>query len=238
MALGRMGETVPELAAINVTDDLRHELQHRLYRPPQWVVADEVQVPTPCGSAKRFLDAVAIDLGSTGEMHGFELKVSRNDWRNEIRKPEKWLGAAEIVDRYWLVAGCTRIYKDDEVPESWGIIAPDGDGRLTIMRPAPRLTPHQDPPAPWPRHIIQNVLARTVAKDLNARFASKLEKDAEARGYKRGFNAGQRRVKPPVVRTPRAAPARPASISATEPRKRRYDPARANLDDGLPLDLP
>lgn len=55
----------------------------------------------------RTADVLALGLWPSrgNELHGFEVKVSRADWRKELAQPEKAEGWCQIVDRWWIVKG-------------------------------------------------------------------------------------------------------------------------------------
>src|SRR5438876_1169784 len=73
-------------------------------------------------------DALAMSLWpSRGlELHGFEIKASRADWRTELRNPETADEIATRCDRWWIVAGSADIVTDGELPPTWGLLVPLG----------------------------------------------------------------------------------------------------------------
>lgn len=65
---------------------------------------------------------------------GVEIKVTKTDWRKELRDPDK----SEDVRRfckYWYVASPSGIVPEGEVPEDWGLIYVRADG-AQIVKPA------------------------------------------------------------------------------------------------------
>jgi hypothetical protein len=69
-------------------------------------------------------------------LHGIEVKVSRSDWRTELKNPQK----AEAVARYcdfWWVAAPKGVVPVAEVPAGWGLIEFDGK-RWSHAKPAPK----------------------------------------------------------------------------------------------------
>lgn len=197
-----------------------------LYQPPEWAVTTEVQVPRGAGRL-RFIDVIALNtFGKGHEAHGFEVKVSRADWLDEVKKPDKARPGMEHVDKWFLVAGSPDLFRDGEVPKEWGIITPDANGKLIVIRPASYLRKRGPAEDPWPRDFMANILNRFTAGIVPANgLIHRVQREAEEKGYKKGYNAAKERKAP----TQRAAP---------EERKLRYDPARYNFDDGIPLDLP
>ena len=75
------------------------------YAAPEWAILFEVADRTGTGASRR-VDAVAMNFyPSRGlEVHGFEIKVSRSDWRRELVDPAKAEANFGACDRRWLVA--------------------------------------------------------------------------------------------------------------------------------------
>jgi hypothetical protein len=113
-------------------DDLIARLSAR-HRPPEWAFFQ--QVPSSTGGAgSRTADAVAMNLWpSRGlEVHGFEVKISRNDWLRELKAPAKADEIAGYCDRFWLVVADATIVHPGELPATWGLLGPRGDGLVTV----------------------------------------------------------------------------------------------------------
>ncbi len=204
------------------TAALIQALETQRYQPPKWLGATEVQLADRDGL--RFVDYAAVDLtGSHPELHGIEVKISRNDWRNELKKPNKSRAATGAVDRYYLLAGSRDVFQAREVPAHWGILVMR-DGVIEEARPAPLLIPRSEAGA-WERPVMTAFLRRVLA-DGNRQRATIAEVDraAEARGYRKGLNAGRRRGATAMARSGET--------------KLKHNPGRYNLDDGIPLDLP
>ncbi len=202
------------------TTSLIQALEEQRYAPPKWLGATEVQLSDKDGL--RFMDYAAVDLtGAHPEMHGIEVKISRNDWRNELKKPEKSRAATGAVDRYYLLAGSRDVFQAHEVPEHWGILVMR-DGVIEEARPAPLLIPRGD--ASWARPMMAAFLRRVLAQgDRQKAILAEVDRAAEARGYRKGLNAGRRR----------------SAVTARSGETRlKHNPGRYNLDDGIPLDLP
>lgn len=89
----------------------------------------------------RYADAMAMatwpSLGF--ELHGFEIKTSRNDFLNELRDPDKSNQIKRYCDKWWLVVADREIIRLGGVPDDWGILAPSA-GKLRVIKQAPRLT--------------------------------------------------------------------------------------------------
>lgn len=89
----------------------------------------------------RHADAVAIGIWpSTGhQVHGFEVKVSRTDFLNEMKDPSKSQAIFRFCHR-WSLATPPGLVKVDELPPNWGLVTFDGKCLRTVKK-APLLTP-------------------------------------------------------------------------------------------------
>lgn len=88
---------------------------------------------------KSYADAVAMGVWpSTGhEIHGFEVKVSRSDFLNEMKNPAKAMPIMQYCHRWSLVCPANMV-KLDEVPSTWGVYW-FRDGAIRKARQAPIL---------------------------------------------------------------------------------------------------
>ena len=145
--------------------DLLAALRAR-YAPPEWYLVSEVANATGYLGKGRstYVDALALSAypsGETGaELHGFELKVSRGDWRAELKDPGKADQVRRFCDRWWLVvpAPADAILEDGELPPGWGLMVV-GKGKAVAKVKAPRLhTPHERPPLP--RGFVASMVRR------------------------------------------------------------------------------
>jgi hypothetical protein len=96
------------------------------------------QVANGTGGAKsRTADALVMSLWpSRGlDLIGFEIKVSRQDWLNELRRPEKAESIAKYCDQWYLVVASEDIVQAGELPSAWGMMAPRGKA-LRIVKEA------------------------------------------------------------------------------------------------------
>jgi hypothetical protein len=138
-------------------------------------------VPNATGArATRTADAMAMSLWpSRGlNLHGFEVKVSRSDWRRELKAPDKAEAVARYCDRWWLVAGGPGVVLDGELPDGWGLLVVKG-ARLICEREAPELTP-EPIDCTFLAGLLRAATAGTAA-------------DAETRAaYERGHEHGMR----------------------------------------------
>jgi hypothetical protein len=118
-------------------EDVRAAMRRR-YCDPEWAILFEVRNATGHVRHARSADAVAMSLWpSRGlELHGFEIKVSRSDWLNERKKPEKAETIAAYCDRWYLVTANNVVSDASEVPPAWGWIELTPDGKLREVRAA------------------------------------------------------------------------------------------------------
>lgn len=68
------------------------------------------------------------------DVTGCEVKVSRSDWRKELRTPEKGDHGRGFCD-FWCVAAPAGLIAPGEVPAGWGLLEVDGRGCVTTVRP-------------------------------------------------------------------------------------------------------
>lgn len=127
----------------------------------------------------RHADAVVMGLWpSRGlEVEGFEIKVSRQDWLNELKNPAKAEAVAQYCDRWWIAAPAG-IVKPDELPSGWGLLELPEGGNLRIKVQAPKLTP-----VPLDRSFVAAMLRRASeadADEIGALVAKKLEQARES----------------------------------------------------------
>lgn len=102
--------------------DVRAALMRR-YCAPQHALFFEVRDATGFAGS-RSADAIAMGLWPSQGLHlsGFEIKVSRSDWRVELAKPEKAETIAAYCDFWHVVTAPGVILDVGEVPAAWGWI--------------------------------------------------------------------------------------------------------------------
>lgn len=114
---------------------------------------------------------------------GFEVKVSRPDWLKELKDPSKADAICRYCDRWYLVAASAAIVKAGELPDTWGLIIPHGDG-LKVAIEAKQLAPK-----PFDRGFVAAIMRRaceqsvdkTVVEAAYRRGREEANKDAERR---------------------------------------------------------
>jgi len=158
------------------------------YPKREYALLQEVRNATGYASRVRSADFVALSLWpSRGlALHGFEIKQYRGDWKREKEAPEKAEEIAQYCDFWWLVVTEAAIAPLDEVPLTWGVLAPDDTGKkLVQLREATRLEPK-----PLSRGFIASLLRN--AADGMVPVSSLEAKVTEAR--EAGIKLGEARV--------------------------------------------
>jgi hypothetical protein len=119
------------------------------------------------------IDLLAIGCWrSTGyRWHGYEIKVSRSDWRRELAKPGK---AQDGLCHAWTVVTTPGVAKVEELLPGWGL-AEVRDGRVVYLR-RPTTKPSPLSQCGTDYDAIRHLMARAAV----ARRASYAEADARA----------------------------------------------------------
>lgn len=134
----------------------------------RWVFATHVRSDAGFGDFNggnlRTADAVAMDMwpSKRNELHGFEVKVARSDWLNELRDPSKAHRVKRFMDRWWLVVPTAGMVRPGELPADWGLLVCHGSG-LRVAKAAPRLTPE-----PITKSFVAALLRAAVNTDRKA----------------------------------------------------------------------
>lgn len=147
-------------ATRRVLDALRRHLDGS-----KWALVEEV----------NRVDLLAVGCWrSTGyRWHGFEVKVSRSDWRRELAKPGK---AQDHLCHAWTVATLPGIVQPGELPAGWGhvVVRSDDSGVTWMRQPAWKRKPLELAGSDYA--AIQALAAQAAV----ARRASYAEADARA----------------------------------------------------------
>lgn len=112
------------------------------YCAPEYALFFEVANGTGA-NIRRYADAMAMSLfPSRGlTMHGFEVKVSRGDWKRELDNPHKAEeGNFRYCDHWWIVTP-PGIVQAGELPPTWGHLELQAGERPTLRQKvaAPKL---------------------------------------------------------------------------------------------------
>lgn len=155
---------------------------------PEWAYVEHVRSAAGF-NAKRTLDAIGLGLWpSRGmELHGYEVKVSRADFRREINDPAKMDAFAHVLDRFWIVAP-TGIVPRDELPATWGLLEVNAKGEVRQKVAAPLLSQER---VAIPRTFLVPLM-RAAGAGLDYTPDEKAIQEAEARGYEHGRKSAGR----------------------------------------------
>jgi len=153
---------------------------------PEWAYIEHVR-DAPGFDAQRTADALALSLWTSrgNELHGFEVKISRADWRREIAQPAKAEGWCAVVDRWWVVAP-RGVVPRDELPATWGLMETGARG-LTITKQAPLL---QQTRIPIDRRLLVPIL-RAAGAGLRFTPNEAALKEARDEGWEAGRQAAR-----------------------------------------------
>lgn len=170
-----------------MTEDEIKTLLCKRFAPP--VYAFFTEVGTSTGLAARYIDGVAYSLfNSMGhEIHGFEIKVSRSDFLNEMKQPQKSEDAMQYFHRWWLVAPKGVVAKE-ELPKDWGFMEVV-NGKIFKRKQAKELKPVYSPAfvAACLRRATENVVPRETVwnqcqmarEEAKKEFAEKISNSKE-----------------------------------------------------------
>lgn len=140
---------------------------------PEWVRFAEVADGTGA-YARRRADAVCMNIWpSKGyAIHGFEIKVSRADFINEMKDITKAKAIAQYCD-YWWLAVPVGLVKVEEVPATWGLMELHKNG-LKIKKQAQQAKS----PTPPDRGFMASMLRKSRDAD-DAYIRSQIEAGTE-----------------------------------------------------------
>lgn len=106
---------------------------------PEWVLLQQVRNQQGFGGRDpiRTFDALMVGLWeSRGHpVHGFEVKVSRGDWKRELKDPSKADPLVRHVTHWW-VAAPVGVVDPTTLPDGWGLQVVDAKGRVRVVREA------------------------------------------------------------------------------------------------------
>lgn len=142
-------------------------------------IFDEVANGSGTRREHRRADCIAMGLWPSRGLHlsGIEIKVSRSDWLNELKRPAKAESIAKYCDFWWLAVAEETIVREGELPANWGLFVL-ASGRLKIVTHARKLEPE-----PLDRGFIAALLRRAAeAQDA-------VVSQATLAAYRRGVEA-------------------------------------------------
>lgn len=172
--------------------DIKH-LLNKKYASPAYAFFTEVANSTGAGQC-RYADGIACSLWpSTGfEFQGFEIKISHQDFLNELKRPDKSDEIMRFCDRWWIVAP-KGIVKKEELPATWGLIEVRGDNKLFTTKQAPLLKA-QEPAPGFIAALLRRATEGMVHYSSLNNITEDIRKSAELR-YKQQTEYAERRLK-------------------------------------------
>lgn len=144
------------------------------YSDPQWRVWFEVSQSTGHYSGRR-ADAVVMNIWPSKDyqIHVFEVKVSRSDFKNETADLSKWQAVGQYSDFFWLACPVGLVCPG-EVPEAWGLMELTKSG-LRVKKQAPA----RSDPTPLDRGFAASLL-RSGEDLTQAEIDSRVDEAVEA----------------------------------------------------------
>lgn len=129
----------------------------------------------------RWADAVAMSVWpSRGyDIHGIEVKVSKYDWQNELKQPEKSAAVQQYCNRWWIATPDDTIISPGELPPTWGWMVCNPKGSMKVIREAPALTPK----------AVSIEFVASVLRNVQKADENEMEKDLR-KAYQEGYDAG------------------------------------------------
>lgn len=159
------------------------ELLRARYEGPAWAFLEEVRNGTGWSKkVTRTADALAMGLWpSRGlHLHGFEVKVSRADWKKELDDPAKAEEIAGYCHFWWLVVDDLKILQNGELPATWGLLVRHGDKLKAEKEP----TFNQD--AKKPDHSFLAAILRKVQGSTEHALLAQARAEGHAAGQIEG----------------------------------------------------
>lgn len=150
------------------------------FPPPAYCFLEQVADGTGARHF-RWADAVAMSVWpSRGyDIHGIEVKVSKTDWKNELKNPAKSSAVQQYCNRWWIATPDESIIAPGELPPTWGWMICTAKGTMKVVKEAPAL--EAKPPS---IEFVASVL-RNVQKTEDAIMEKACQK-ARNEGYEQG----------------------------------------------------
>lgn len=161
--------------------DLAVMLEKR-YCAPEWSFFREVRDAT--GGGTRSADGLAMNMWPSRGLavHGFEIKVSRQDWLRELKNPEKSQAIQRFCDHWWIVVSNKEIIRPGELPATWGLMVPRAKALVAIID-APKLEAR-----PLDRGFVASVLRNAKDSFTTDEAVAARIREAKVAGIEEGKN--------------------------------------------------
>ncbi len=158
-----MTEEIAKITAVDILKLLRER-----YPPPEWLTFDELRISTGYTRGEERIDFWAMDTypAQAFKRIAFEIKVSRNDFSAELRKPAKRKPALLLSNQFYFVAP-VGVIPVDRIPIDAGLmeakVMPAGHTALEIIVKAPWLDTE---PATW--GFVAALIRRTHSRVVDS----------------------------------------------------------------------
>jgi hypothetical protein len=201
----------PPIAMAEVTADLERRLRAR-FQPPAYAWLPQVGDSTGLVRRHADAIVMGLWPSRGLTLMGFEIKAGRGDWLRELRDPRKAEEIAAFCDEWWIVAPqdaivprtrrvrarqapldlaverveepelCLEHLNASVFPAGWGLMVPQGQDGLRVVKQAERLD------AKPPDRAFLAAILRRAAEHV----VPKTEIEAELKAaHERGFAAGR-----------------------------------------------
>lgn len=110
---------------------------HLRHPDDKWLCASEIRLPGYHNEQRLDALALAIWPSKKGLRHSYEIKISRQDFLNEIKKPEKRQYALNNSDFFWFAVK-EGICDKSEIPEEAGLLVYQSNGKFKRIKNAPK----------------------------------------------------------------------------------------------------
>lgn len=128
--------------------DLRTRIDRRHMRTDDAFRGGVVLHEVPSVEGRR-ADALAVDFRSASPgLIGYEIKVARGDWLQELDHPEKSEAWSQHCTEWYVIAP-EGVVRQEELPAGWGWVTPVAKVRSTVRVAAAKRTP-----APLPLPVV------------------------------------------------------------------------------------
>jgi hypothetical protein len=131
------------------------------YQDKRWIVLPELRIGSGYGAdSEQRIDCWVMSAYPSDHMVklAFEIKVSRGDFRQELKKPMKRRWALRYSNLFYFVAP-PGLLKPEELPLEAGLMEPNAKGQLAVSSEAPHRDAH--PPA-W--RLVASIARRQPIK--------------------------------------------------------------------------
>jgi hypothetical protein len=157
------------------TSKFIHEALKKRYCPQEWIYTKEFSMLTGWESTTglgRFVDGVAFNMWpSKGHIIiAFEIKVSRSDFRNELKDPSKREFAVKTADEFYFVVPKGMV-DPGEIPHECGLMEVSEDGEICVRSkpPKPEFRFVKKYPEVMPRGLAAAILRRMNPDSIDMR---------------------------------------------------------------------